>query len=143
MRSWSGLLWDQKAQILRSIHESERAYVTSETFMATPISVVDTEDLRLVASVRVGNNPFGVAADLLSGVVFVTNLTDHTISVINGKTNRVVKTVPVFGRFIDVNPATGLAYASDDVSLAIHVISEPRHENCDGARSESEEEDCD
>ncbi|HEY6305038.1 MAG TPA: YncE family protein [Candidatus Angelobacter sp.] len=102
----------------------ERAYVTNQTFAPSTLGVVDTEDFNVVTNIPVGNNPFGVAADLISGIVFVTNLNDSTISVINGRTNQVVATVPVFGRLIDVNPVTGLAYASDDFSQTVHVISE-------------------
>jgi YVTN family beta-propeller protein len=102
----------------------ERAYVSNETFAPSTLGVVDTEDFNVVTNVPVGNNPFDVAADLISSVVFVTNLNDSTISVINGRTNQVVATVPVFGRFIDVNPVTRLAYASDDLSQTVHVISE-------------------
>ncbi len=99
------------------------AYVTNETFAPSTLGVVNIEDFTVVTNVTVGNNPFGVAADPVSGIVFVTNLNDQTISVINGRKNLVVATVPVFGRFVDVNPIRGLAYVSDDFSQTIHVIS--------------------
>jgi YVTN family beta-propeller protein len=99
----------------------DRAYVTNGV---SAVGVADLGPFPLVFNVLVGNNPFGVAVDLISDKVFVTNLNDQTISVINGRTNRVAATVPVFGRFVDVNPVRGLAYASDDFSQTIHVISE-------------------
>ena len=86
--------------------------------------MVSTRNFDHVTDVAVGNAPFGVAVDPLSDLIFVTNLNDRTVSVINGKTNRIVATVPTFGRFVDVNPVTGQAYVSDDFSQSIHVISE-------------------
>jgi YVTN family beta-propeller protein len=103
------------------IPQIDRAYVTNGV---NAVGVADVGPFPLVFNVAVGNNPFGVAADLISDVIFVTNLNDQTISVINGRTNRVVATVPVFGRFVDVNPVRSLAYASDDFTQTIHVISE-------------------
>jgi YVTN family beta-propeller protein len=99
----------------------DRAFVTNGI---SAVGVADIGPFPLVFNVPVGNNPFDVAVDLISERVFVTNLNDQTISVINGRTNRVAATVPVFGRFVDVNPVRSLAYASDDFSQTIHVISE-------------------
>lgn len=103
----------------------KRAYVTNETFgPPSTLGVVDLEHFTVVANVPVGSNAFGVAADFASATVFVTDIFGQTIFVIDGRTNQVVANVAVFGRFIDVNPIRGLAYASDDFTQTIHVISE-------------------
>jgi YVTN family beta-propeller protein len=99
----------------------DRAYVTNGV---SAVGLADIGPFPLVFNIAVGNNPFGVAVDLLSDKVFVTNLNDRTISMIDGRINRVVATFAVFGRFVDVDPVRGLAYASDDFSQRIHVISE-------------------
>jgi YVTN family beta-propeller protein len=118
---------------------TERAYVTNEDFAPSTVGVVDIEHFTVVTNVPVGNNPFGVALDEFSRIVFVTNLNDQTVSVINGRRNRVVATVHVFGRYVDVNPIRRLAYVSDDFSQAIHVISERDCEDDSGDESECEE----
>lgn len=102
-----------------------RAYVTNETFgPPSTLGVVDLEDFTVVTNVLVGDNAFGVAADPISATVFVTDILGSTIFVIDGRTNQVRASVPVFSRFIDVNPIRRLAYASDDSLETIHVISE-------------------
>jgi len=118
---------------------TERAYVTNEDFAPSTLGVVDIEHFTVVTNVPVGNNPFGVAVDEFSRIVFVTNLNDQTVSVINGRRNRVVATVHVFGRYVDVNQIRRLAYVSDDFSQTIHVISERECEDDSGDESECEE----
>jgi len=70
------------------------------------VSVIDTASNTVIATVPVGNEPYGIAVATDGSLVYVGNLLDSTISVINTSTNTVVATVPV--------PAgvTGIAMAS-------------------------------
>lgn len=99
-------------------------YVTDEIFAPSNLGVVNTRHLHVITNIAVGNTPFDVAVDVRSNRVFVTNIGDSTISVIDGESDRNIATVPVFGRFIAVDPVTHRVYASDDQLGVIHVISE-------------------
>jgi YVTN family beta-propeller protein len=46
-----------------------------------------------VATIPVGTAPFGVAADALTGAVYVANTGSNTVSVISDQTNTVTDTV--------------------------------------------------
>lgn len=103
---------------------THRCYVTDEIFAPSDVGVVNTRHLQVITNIPAGNTPFDVAVDVRSNRVFVTNIGDATISVIDGESEKNVATVHVFGRFIAANPITHHVYASDDLSGVIHVISE-------------------
>lgn len=103
---------------------THRCYVTDEIFASSNLGVVNTRHLHFITNIPVGNTPFDVAVDVRSNRVFVTNIGDSTISMIDGESGRNIATVQVFGRFIAVNPVTHHVYASDDQLGVIHVISE-------------------
>jgi YVTN family beta-propeller protein len=104
---------------------TNRAYVTNETFAPSTVGVVDLVTSKVLANVATGNNPFGVAVDPRSDLVFVTNKGDNTVAVVDGKTNAKTGSVTVSSNFIDVNPVTKLIYTSDDSGAdVVHVISE-------------------
>ena len=72
------------------------AYVANEG--SANVSVIDTATNKVVATVPVGNNPFGVAVTPVGTHVHVTNLSlgsGNTVSVINTASNTVVATVTV------------------------------------------------
>lgn len=100
------------------------AYVTNETFTPSTLGVVNLQTSQVVANVAVGTNPFGVCVDPFTNLIFVTNLGDQTVAVVDGKTNKKVRTVSAASNFIDVNPATRLVYASDTSAGLVHVITE-------------------
>jgi YVTN family beta-propeller protein len=104
---------------------THRAYVTNETFAPSTVGVVDLVTLKVLANVPTGNNPFGVAVDPRSDLVFVTNKGDSTVAVVDGKTNAKTGSVTVSSAFIAVNPVTQLIYTSDNSNAdVVHVISE-------------------
>jgi YVTN family beta-propeller protein len=79
----------------------------------------------LLATVKVGNNPWGVAVDPVGGRVFVGNDRDGTVSVITAATNAVSATVSVgrnpvaFGAFVTGAPvASGPSGPSDGDQVA-------------------------
>jgi YVTN family beta-propeller protein len=103
---------------------THRGYVTNENFAPSTLGVIDTRDFQFITNIPVGNTPFDVAVDASSDLVFVTNIGDSTISIVNGANNKNVGTIQVFGRFIATNPITHRVYASDDQTGTVHVISE-------------------
>jgi DNA-binding beta-propeller fold protein YncE len=62
--------------------------------------------------------------DYLSNLIFVTNIGDGTVAVVDGRTNTKTGSVTANSNYIDVNPVTRLVYASDTYGSAINVISE-------------------
>lgn len=104
---------------------TSQAYVTNELFQPSTLGVVNLTNGQVEANVAVGNTPFGVCVDLFTNLVLVTNKGDGTVTEVNGNTNTVVGSVAASGNFIDVNPVTRLAYASDNSGAnVVHVISE-------------------
>lgn len=69
------------------------AYVTN--YGNSTVSVINTTNHALVATIPVGSGPFGIAVSLDGSRVYVTNRIDNTISVINTSTNTVIATIPV------------------------------------------------
>ena len=62
-------------------------------------SVINGTTDSVLATVKVGNNPYGVAVDPTTHRVYVVNVFDNTISVIDGTTDTVLlKAIPV-GKF--------------------------------------------
>ena len=104
---------------------TSQAYVTNELFQPSTLGVVNLINGTVEANVAVGNTPFGVCVDLFTNLVLVTNKGDGTVTEVNGNTNTVVGSVAASSNFIDVNPVTRWAYASDNSGAnTVHVISE-------------------
>jgi YVTN family beta-propeller protein len=103
---------------------TSRAYVTNEFSAPSTVGVVNLLNSKVVANVSTGANPFGVAVDIFSNLVFVTNLGDQTVSVIDGRTNAKIASVSANSHAIDVNPVSRLVYTSDPADGLVHVISE-------------------
>lgn len=79
----------------------------------------------LLATVPVGENPFGVDVDFFTHLAFVANSLDGTTSVIDGPTNTVKSTVPVSSLFLAVNPFTEKVYVSPAANVnSLTVMTE-------------------
>jgi YVTN family beta-propeller protein len=68
-----------------------------------------------VTSVPVGNDPGQVVVNPVTNTIYILNVGDNTVSVINGATNAVTATVPIPGaggflQSIAVNPVTNMVY---------------------------------
>ena len=89
------------------------------------LSLIDPATNTVVATIPVGNSPYGVAINPTNGLVYVANANSNTVSVIDPKTNTVVATITVGGSpsGVDVNPANGLVYVANDSSNAVSVVS--------------------
>jgi YVTN family beta-propeller protein len=75
-------------------------------------------------TIPVGLGPVRVATNPQTNTIYVTNTGDGTVSVINGKKNRVVATIPVGVSPVGVatNPQTNTAYAVDPATRTLSVI---------------------
>jgi YVTN family beta-propeller protein len=74
--------------------------------------------------VKVGAGPVSIAAGASNGRAYVVNGDDGTVSVIDGKTDAVIATVPAANHpyAISANPVTGKVYVSRSYSDEITVI---------------------
>ena len=69
----------------------------------------------VVATVNVGQEPYGVAYDAPKGEVFVVNEGSYTVSVISDSTNKVIANIRVGSTPADIayDPAKGEMFVSD------------------------------
>ena len=56
-------------------------YVTNQG--GTTVSVIDTTTNQVIDTITVGNNPRGIAYDIVHDRMYVANQNDSTVSVIN------------------------------------------------------------
>ena len=98
------------------------AYITNG--LSETVSVIDTASNTVVATVRVGSGPFGVAVNPNGTQVYVANLTLNSVSVINAATNSVAATVALSGSPVGVavNPSGTRVYATTWFSNNVSVI---------------------
>ncbi len=98
------------------------AYVTNGG--SNNVSVIDTATNTVVATVAVGNLPFGVAITPDAALAYVVNVFTSNVSVIDTATNTVVATVAVgsspFG--VAITPDGALAYVANVDSANVSVI---------------------
>ena len=78
---------------------------------------------RVTAAVP-AKNPMGVAVDPGTHTVYVTNISDNTVSVIDGSTRTVTAAVPVgkHPRGVAVDPGTHTAYVANSWDNTVSVI---------------------
>jgi YVTN family beta-propeller protein len=81
------------AQHAAPIGKTIRAYITN--FGGDGISVIDPEGGRLVAHVRTGAKPHGVAIAPDGSAVYVSNEGDGTVSIVDPRRNQVTHTIEV------------------------------------------------
>ncbi len=78
----------------------------------------------VTATISVGSESDAVAANPLTGSVYVTNQLDNTVSVISGQTNTISATIPVGSpQGMAVNPLTGDVYVTNFNDSTVSVIS--------------------
>ena len=89
------------------------------------VSVIDTESNTIVATVRVGSYPVGVAVNALGTRVYVINVDDASVSVIDATTNTVIATVPVSPNpsGVAVHPAGNWVYVGSVKGNTVSVLS--------------------
>jgi YVTN family beta-propeller protein/parallel beta-helix repeat protein len=98
------------------------AYIPNEN--SNNVSVIDTSTNTVIASVPVGNYPFGVAVNPTGTRVYVTNYISNKVSVIDTSNNTVIATVPVgtSPSGVAVNPEGTRVYVANTLSGNVSVI---------------------
>ena len=91
----------------------------------TCLCKIDPKTNTVVATIPVGNSPFGVAINPTSGLVYVANANYITVSVIDPATNTVIATIPVGEgpSGVAINPTNGLVYVANAGSNTVSVVS--------------------
>lgn len=100
----------------------EYAYVTNGG--SNTVTVLDLVNLRLDHTVRVGDNPTGIAANPVRNEIYVVNTRSGSISVIDAENNAITATIPVRKQpyFIDVDAKGERAYVANAGSNNVSVI---------------------
>jgi YVTN family beta-propeller protein len=100
----------------------EFAYVSNGG--SNTVSVLDLVYLRQDRTLRVGDDPTGLAVNPVRNEVYVVNTKSNSVSVINAETNSVVATIPVHRApyFISVDSDGHRAYVANSGSNSVSVI---------------------
>lgn len=100
----------------------EFAYVTNGN--SNTVSVLDLVNLRADRTLRVGDNPTGIAANPRRNEIYAVNTRSGTVTVIDAATNTVAATIGVHRQpyFISVDAAGGRAYVANSGSNSVSVL---------------------
>lgn len=100
----------------------EFAYISNGG--SNTVSVLDLVYMRQDHTLRVGDNPTGLAVNPRRNEVYVVNTQSGTVSVIDAEANRVVATIPVHRQpyFISVDDTGRRAYVANSASNTVSVI---------------------
>ena len=102
------------------------------------MDVVDGATDAVVDVAPAGNNPYGLAVNAISNLIFAANLGDDSVSIIDGTTDVVTQTLSVGTgpQGVGFNPATLTAYVANRGSGTVSVIAafdgSPAESNCHG-----------
>lgn len=100
----------------------EFAYVTNGN--SNTVSVLDLVNLRPDRTLRVGDNPTGIAVNPKRNEIYAVNTGSGTVTVIDASTNTIASTIGVHRKpyFISVDAAGGRAYVANAGSNSVSVI---------------------
>jgi len=103
-------------------HAAYYAYIPNAA--DNTVSVIDTEQEAVVATIPVGRSPVGVAVHPSGRKVYVTNQGDHTLSIIDVLSRSVSKTVAVGARphGVAVHPDGSLIFVTNEGSDTLSVL---------------------
>ena len=76
----------------------------------------------LQTTVPVGNFPLGIDVDVKTSLVFVANTGDNTVTVFNGKTKEVKKTLPVSALFLAAYPNRKKVYVAPATNTPVLTV---------------------
>ena len=98
------------------------AYVANQS--ANTLSVINTANETVVATVPVGTGPRGVAVNASGTRVYAANITSNDVSVIDTATNTVISAIPVGTgpRDLAINSAGTRLYVSNSSTNNLSVI---------------------
>jgi YVTN family beta-propeller protein len=94
-------------------------YANEDIYVADGINavrVINPITNRLVRTVSVGYGPSGIAFDSDNGNMYVANFYSNTVSVIDGNTNNVIRTIPML---LDSANPSGIVYNPTDKHLYV------------------------
>jgi YVTN family beta-propeller protein len=99
-----------------------RIYVAN--FRSASVSVIGTFSRTVLATIRVGRKPFGVAVDGTRARTLVTNAADDTVSAISTELNAVVGTIAVGNGplGVGVDALRGRAYVANGSDGSVSVV---------------------
>lgn len=100
----------------------EFAYISNGG--SNTVTVLDLVYMRADRTLRVGDNPTGLAVNPRRNEVYVVNSKSGTVSVIDAESNRIVATIPVQRQpyFISVDNTGRRAYVANSGSNSVSVI---------------------
>jgi YVTN family beta-propeller protein len=103
-------------------HGAPFAYIPN--YGANSVSVLDTATNSVTATVTVGRQPYGVAANSAGTRVYVSNADQDTISVLDTATNTVIASIAVGHLPLGVatNPAGTRVYVANSQASSVSVI---------------------
>jgi YVTN family beta-propeller protein len=113
---------DSSAEAVATNFRLNRAYSTVDS---NELAVVDGATNQVMTNVPTGSFPKGVDVNLLNNRIYVVNGNSSNVTIINGRTDQVLQTLPVPATFLDsvsVNPVTGRTYITDFVSGTVIVL---------------------
>lgn len=97
----------------------------------TPVAVATAgipTDSRVIATIKVGNAPMGVAVDPGTQDVYVANTGDNTVSVIDASARQVTGTIKVGDPWsVAVDPGSHLVYATTASDDTVSVVDSATH----------------
>jgi YVTN family beta-propeller protein len=94
-------------------------YANGDVYVADGINavrVINPITNRLVGTVSVGYGPSGIAFDSDNGNMYVANFYSNTVSVIDGNSNNVIRTIPML---LDSANPSGIVYNPTDKHLYV------------------------
>jgi YVTN family beta-propeller protein len=83
-----------------------------------------TSNLQVTSTIPVGNGPSGVAVNATTNTVYVANIGDNSVSVIDGVASTVTSTIPVGSgpTAVAVDSTTNTVYVTNDGADSVSVI---------------------
>jgi YVTN family beta-propeller protein len=106
-------------------HRSNKVYVVSEQDILHPVMAIDADNIDEISSIQVGRHPTGIAVDSAKHIVYVANYMDHTVSVIDGNTKKVMGEPIQVGKGptgISFDPKTKMVYVANYMDHTVSVI---------------------
>src|SRR5258708_32147976 len=116
--------WYFRQQEVSSFDPAYREYAYITNGKSNTVSVIDLSTFRPTKTLRVGEDPTGVAANSKKNEIYVVNSGSANVSVIDAEQNSVVATIGVHGRpyFIDVASDGKRGYVANSGSANVSGV---------------------
>ncbi len=116
--------WYFRERLLPNYGPAYREYAYVTNGKSNTVSVIDLRTFQPAATIRVGSDPTGIAANSKKNEIYVVNTESNSISVIDAERNQVVATIGVHAApyFIDVSADGKRAYVANSKSANVSVM---------------------